>query len=1047
MRYSKMFRVPMHSAQHKVGLDLELGSSFSNTSYIPRYLTATLHSNFMGFWNKYLLTFGLVNEGLETMMRRFYKEQDIFRDETLDEMWTNDMHTPMNDYERELRDIFSTMNMRSRDFEDVTKEPKAFLYMKYKDQDYGFLPIKEEMIRSWMNENNFNMREIITKLRNGVMINYSKVNMLHEMMYKIPTTMGMPLTVTVKVPTVMTVHGKLQVIPTTERSMKTFKINVDMKPSMVATLVVDVECWSPIVNHGLKVLNKIKLFTPINAKVEVDMLTTPKTVRIAMRPPTTRRELMSLETRPVTYTRVWPKCDEPEDRTVMGEEMNRVMTFNKCVGQKMFGVEMCLRGQVHKTPSMSLTGTPFFPLSGPNKVVLTVEPGFEVPEEIVINLSGKFMQKSMETFRTNMHKQFESFKTWENDFETPYTRTETPFMTDDTPHMRSEETPYMRSEETPYMRTEEETPYSRTQDKMFRDQDTEFTPKKPLTTTIKVDIEARPRHFTFDLVHMFDMVGRYGKLQWKLACSPISGRNEPFVACYDAESLYPTVPMITREVTDDKVMTTARLTWGRTCDSDNFITLKSKAIKSPFQRLYESEMPEYRMFEECQDKSWCSPISQNQFLNKVSNLMKYHIEIDYNNVPVEMKNLTNKMFLMLKNHFYEQTDINEITVRNPENKIRAMITVDPVTKQHINVTVKTPVETTIIHDIPTPFMITPLNTKKSFTKSWWGTMVDDSMTATCHVSNRRVKTFDNVEYTVPLSTCHAILAQDCSTNPSFVVMMRKLSEKTDMKEIKIVSRTHKIILTPISEMNEQIRVIVNDREQPMMEEDIELTAQGHPVVRIYKEGSQIKVELMNNGVTVCFDGYATEVELSHMYRNKQCGLCGDFDMETRDEFRTPDFTSTDNIHEFYMKYITKGKDCQYPETSEMCTDMNCPYKRMSKMFTNEEVDDTEFTMDRDTMRDTMWSTTDKKPLMKHKMVERENEVCISLERIPECPTNCYEEKKVEKRVTYHCMYRNDPRIWEMQTKIRRGERITEIEHLTPTMTRTEVVPTKCTPFY
>lgn len=63
-------------------------------------------------------------------------------------------------------------------------------------------------------------------------------------------------------------------------------------------------------------------------------------------------------------------------------------------------------------------------------------------------------------------------------------------------------------------------------------------------------------------------------------------------------------------------------------------------------------------------------------------------------------------------------------------------------------------------------------------------------------------------------------------------------------------------------------------------------------------------------------------------------------METRDEFRTPDFTSTDNVREFYMQYITKGQDCQYQETEEMCTDMNCPYQRKSnKWFTNEEVDD------------------------------------------------------------------------------------------------------------
>lgn len=99
---------------------------------------------------------------------------------------------------------------------------------------------------------------------------------------------------------------------------------------MVATMVVDVECWSPIVNHGLKVVNKVKVFQPVDVKVEVDLLTQPKTVKIMVRPPTTHRELVSLESRPITYSRSWTKflttLEESDEKTVMGEEMNRIHT-------------------------------------------------------------------------------------------------------------------------------------------------------------------------------------------------------------------------------------------------------------------------------------------------------------------------------------------------------------------------------------------------------------------------------------------------------------------------------------------------------------------------------------------------------------------------------------------------------------------------------------------------------------------------------------------------------------------------------------------------
>jgi hypothetical protein len=603
--YSKIHRVPIHSIKQKLGLDLELASSFSNKNLIPRYLTATLHSNFLGFWNKYLVSFGLVTEGLESMISRFYRESNIF---------TEDMFN-LNDYEQEMNNVFSS-------FEETMKEhePKALLYMKFKDQDYGFLPIKRELIKTILNENHFNMREIQSKLRQGLNLNFNKVSMLHEMTYKIPTTMGLPMTITAKIPMVLSVQGKVQAL-TSEHSLKSFKIHANLKPSLVATLVVDVQSWCPVVNHGLKVVNKLKVFKPIDAKVEVDLQSTPKNVRITVRPPTTRRELISLESRPITYTRVWTKLEEPEMKMVMGEEHNRVNTFNKCIGRKLFGIEFCLKGHIHQTPSKSIVGTPFFPLSGPNKVVLTVEPGHDTPQEIVINLSGKLLSRSMESIRPTLLREFESFKNIDEDREDSYFRNQFEDRED-----------FLNMRPT----SRRSNPFSYEPTTSFFDQSSDYSSMTPLTTALKIEIEARPRHVVFDLVHLYDRAQGYGKLQMKLKCSPShsSEYSHPFVACLESECM---LPKVHQENTNGKVMTSARLTWGRTsCNSQNHITLKTKMIKSTFQNLFEDDMSESRMYDEtCDDEFSCQRDQyKNHFSSEMSPLNKYHVDIDYNNVPL-----------------------------------------------------------------------------------------------------------------------------------------------------------------------------------------------------------------------------------------------------------------------------------------------------------------------------------------------------------------------------------------------------------------------------
>jgi len=417
----------------------------------------------------------------------------------------------------------------------------------------------------------------------------------------------------------------------------------------------------------------------------------------------------------------------------------------------------------------------------------------------------------------------------------------------------------------------------------------------------------------------------------------------------------------------------------------------------------------------------------------------------------------------------------------------------------------------------------------------------ESGPTTCHVSSRKVKTFDNVKLPISLPHCYTVLSKDCSSDPKYVVLMRKLSPNTDLKQIKIVTRNHKIVLTP-SEHSDRVRITVNGQERPL-NQDLELTVRGYPVIRIIKENQQqVKVECLTHGLKLRFDGYVCDIKVPQMSYNKQCGLCGLTNMElksgfrtneflgmtqfrtneflTTPEFRTNEFLTTPNVRNLFIKYVTS--DCRYTETddectgynsmynkrtssmfspeseNEMCDEINCPYKQQSsrmfsddffgqspKWFSDETCDDetcdvfpgkyehtygkrpmmmkrnifeqhqspkwfSDETCDDETCDEFSGKfdqTYGKRPVLKHKVVERGNQVCVSLERIPQCPVNMQSERKVEKRVPYKCIQRNDPRVWQFESRIRTGERIPEIQRLTPSMIRTEVVPMKCNQFY
>lgn len=336
--YSRMFHWSAHSEEQKVGLDVDFDAVFSNISAIPRHLGLAMHVNGLGFWQKYLATLNLFSEGLEPLIRQYFDEDtaDFLGGSGLwDQVFRRHPRSAhnRNEYQQELEDIFSKhLKIRTRDYShEHNNEPKAYVSATFKGQSVAFFPITKELVMEMMQDAGSSLRQGKQRLQQGLPIDYTTVAELHDMQYKIPTTMGMPLTVTIKAPMAWSLKGKVQA---DIESTRTVKVQAQLKPSAVVQLLCKVEAWSPIVNTGVKIKSKAKLFTPVDARVEVDLSTKPITIKAAIKPPTQKRDLLVLESRPVSYTQEWQRYvrsaaeEGNEEKTIMGEEQNRVSTVS-----------------------------------------------------------------------------------------------------------------------------------------------------------------------------------------------------------------------------------------------------------------------------------------------------------------------------------------------------------------------------------------------------------------------------------------------------------------------------------------------------------------------------------------------------------------------------------------------------------------------------------------------------------------------------------------------------------------------------------------------
>jgi len=1062
--YSRFSHLTLHSQDQKWGLDLDLGAIYSNVSSIPRHMGAGLHVNGLGYWQKFLVAISLFNEGLEPLVRDYWSERGLFSMSSSSNgdqnLLTNILQRhprsvrngePESEYARELDDLFSKhLKIKHRQYNDeYENEPKAYFSAMFKSQTMAVLPLTKEILQQIIREAPSKVGEYIPKLQRGLPFEFSTVAQLHDMYLKVPTTIGFPLSITLDAPMAFSVRGKLQANLESWKS-KSLKVQVDLKPSAVATFMCKVDAWTPISTTGVKLQAKAKMFTPIDAKLEIEWGSSNPQIKAIIKPPTQKRDLLILESRPITYTRSWQQylrsvVDEShtDEITIAGEELNRVSTYNKCYGRQTFGVDMCVRSQIQSRPQRSTVGTPFSLFSGQNKLVLMCQPS-ESNQDIQIKINAQTQKLNGQEIHKPSFNILKRQSPLENDDSDSSSESEETSQQHETSQERRQHQQRHPQQQQPSRRQSRpnQDPYQQSRN---------YEVKNGYKTDVKVEVQSGSNSkVNMELSHLYDSRQRYSKLNMKMH------RQHPdqFQVCLDSEMMFPEKPEFVSEVKDKKIFAHAQLRWGaQSCSGQNYVQITTQAERSRQQMQWERDQSEYKEYnkkQQCQNnKGWCSPLTQEDFVEKIGHMLKYRIDIDYQNVPLSLQNATNKVYRALKNYYFWQTDVDQINVQNPEGKIRAECVLDAQTKQRVNVTIKTPKENILIQDLPLSQPIMALNQKQPFSeqlRNYVNNEDEDEDEATCSVTGKsgwqrrsQVETFDGTKFSAPFTDCWVVLSKDCgSQKPEFVVMARKSpksSGNADLKEVKIVTRQHRIELTPESDEYDTIKCKVNGKSyDPENEQDI--VDHGHVVAKIDKEGKSINVDLPEAGVEIEFDGYAINVKLSKYYQGQQCGLCGHFDLESADEFRNPDFTQEQDLRQYYMNYLVKDGRCQAPrQLNEVCQDEECDQQKSSSSSSSSS----------SSQEDNDNDDTTERPDHKTKVIEMDDQICFSTIPVPQCDENSYPtEIKERKQVPYTCIDQDSESAEQYERKARFGKKAVQgLTNRQPNFTRTENIPEKC----
>ncbi|EMP27370.1 Vitellogenin-2 [Chelonia mydas] len=184
--------------------------------------------------------------------------------------------------------------------------------------------------------------------------------------------------------------------------------------------------------------------------------------------------------------------------------------------------------------------------------------------------------------------------------------------------------------------------------------------------------------------------------------------------------------------------------------------------------------------------------------------------------------------------------------------------------------------------------------------------VIDSLKGHCSVSQNMITTFNEVEfnYSMP-ANCYHVLAQDCSPELKFLVMMKKAEESADLKAINIKLASHEIDMYP---SNGLIQLMINGVQTPAQILPYTSNSDAHILISSEKDGLSVKAP--EYGIDkLYYDGHTLKIQVGFWMAGKTCGICGKYDGESKQKYQMPSGYVAKDAVSFAQSWILSEEPC------------------------------------------------------------------------------------------------------------------------------------------
>uniref|UniRef100_A0A1I7XU41 Vitellogenin domain-containing protein n=1 Tax=Heterorhabditis bacteriophora TaxID=37862 RepID=A0A1I7XU41_HETBA len=941
---SRYMNWDMFSNEFESGAALNWAALFSNDSILPKEIMASIDSLIGGQWNKNLAQVGIFQHNIDTVLHKLLQKVE---ESGLEQLVVRGKRSTVFRPADMLRSLFEKLHITPR--QSSQDDPHALLYVRYKDMDYAILPMDLESMpdqfKNIVRDGKIEVGDIERIIAKGSQFYVNGATFFYESTRKMPTALGLPIIMSTKMPTVWSLHGhiKMEIMPMSSVHFNGMRLRLVAKPSVASTHVIKVEVLSPIVNSGIKLLHYSKLHMPVDVDMEINW-EKKFTVKTTFKAPESKKHIAQIQSRPVTFVRVWKKMTraypEPVEQSLFLKESEYPeYTFDREYFEQ-FGLKMVVSGRIRQ-PFFSFSSiTPIPALIGDNFMDITIEPMTnETPREY------QFLME-MDVFEPIQHM-------------------EKPELSD---FFEKETNDLFQIEDGEY-KDEDENKRRMEFNTYIKNFNIEKAYKHSMSFKVQTVGDSRNYNAQADISAVCDDKIRYCRLHVDVSRSTLSEVSPQWKMKVSAQTLYPAMPTTLVQLYDQvhrEFHGVINAHWGY--DKTNNINIKVQGEQSSQQKKWMKriERKQYKLTEE-------------QKLIEASKLNQYKMIADYNLSP-ETKYQMDRLFSMLK--VWKMWNTNYEMTENKEGRIEAQLTIEPETRRTVSLTIKTPTEQLVLKDIHMPFQLPTANIHSSVgdisnVKTVMNKIIKQQR-AECVVKSKEIKTFDNLYFKAPMTPCYSVLAKDCSSEkPRFAVLMKKVNKNAEEKKLKVISH-HNVI--EIELFNDELVIKINGEQT---ENQDQLDKFG--VTKMNNQLWNIDID----DVTVFFDGYQAKIKLSPLYKSKQCGICGHYDGEDND-FRKADNMETSKIEEFHNSFMSDDDDCEKDEPQ--------PINKNNYKVISEETSSSEEQDEMDV----------KEPILRTRVLERGQHVCFSVEPVAECPSDTQKTNETNKDVVFKCIRRSHP---------------------------------------